>query len=184
MVSHPGSSAGGRDSIDLPLAEEGRTARRTGAQAWQGLALSEAAVRLGTRGPSDEGVLRIRWLDGGPHGPPVLPAGRRGKPQEGSGAPPDVSLTSPISEHQTLYFCKFNGANGIRTRDLLLAKQALSQLSYGPALGVPSRITVPAERRCGPVRRAARLPDTGENRLPGVNQAISVPSSPQAINVP
>jgi hypothetical protein len=26
-----------------------------------------------------------------------------------------------------------NGANGIRTRDLLLAKQALSQLSYGPA---------------------------------------------------
>jgi hypothetical protein len=24
------------------------------------------------------------------------------------------------------------GANGIRTRDLLLAKQALSQLSYGP----------------------------------------------------
>ena len=25
-----------------------------------------------------------------------------------------------------------NGANGIRTRDLLLAKQALSQLSYGP----------------------------------------------------
>src|ERR1700733_5860861 len=26
-----------------------------------------------------------------------------------------------------------DGANGIRTRDLLLAKQALSQLSYGPA---------------------------------------------------
>jgi hypothetical protein len=26
-----------------------------------------------------------------------------------------------------------SGANGIRTRDLLLAKQALSQLSYGPA---------------------------------------------------
>jgi hypothetical protein len=25
-----------------------------------------------------------------------------------------------------------SGANGIRTRDLLLAKQALSQLSYGP----------------------------------------------------
>ena len=27
-----------------------------------------------------------------------------------------------------------SGANGIRTRDLLLAKQALSQLSYGPVL--------------------------------------------------
>ena len=28
--------------------------------------------------------------------------------------------------------CKFNGANRDRTDDLLLAKQALSQLSYGP----------------------------------------------------
>src|SRR5437588_11238496 len=28
-----------------------------------------------------------------------------------------------------------SGANGIRTRDLLLAKQALSQLSYGPDPG-------------------------------------------------
>ena len=27
-----------------------------------------------------------------------------------------------------------SGANGIRTRDLLRAKQALSQLSYGPGL--------------------------------------------------
>ena len=27
---------------------------------------------------------------------------------------------------------KFNGADEVRTRDLLLAKQALSQLSYGP----------------------------------------------------
>jgi len=35
---------------------------------------------------------------------------------------------------QNLPFCRpfFNGANRDRTGDLLLAKQALSQLSYGP----------------------------------------------------
>jgi hypothetical protein len=29
---------------------------------------------------------------------------------------------------------RFSGANGIRTRDLLHAEQALSQLSYGPEM--------------------------------------------------
>ena len=35
----------------------------------------------------------------------------------------------------TLAPCAFGGANRDRTGDLLLAKQALSQLSYGPADG-------------------------------------------------
>ena len=38
--------------------------------------------------------------------------------------------------HRPADIRNFNGANGIRTRDLLLAKQALSQLSYGPSHAV------------------------------------------------
>jgi hypothetical protein len=51
----------------------------------------------------------------------------RWDPRRTAGRP--VARTMADSSH-----CA-SGANGIRTRDLLLAKQALSQLSYGPDSG-------------------------------------------------
>ena len=73
---------------------------------------------------------------------------------------------------------KLNGANGIRTRDLLLAKQALSHLSYGPALGVPSSTSIPAEHPCGSARRAGSRPS--EDRMP----AYGRPSRARAARPP
>jgi hypothetical protein len=45
--------------------------------------------------------------------------------------------------------CRYflNGASRSRTGDLLLAKQALSQLSYGPAVGI--LVGGPGAERCG-----------------------------------
>ena len=40
-------------------------------------------------------------------------------------------LREPLSKHRTLVLC-FRGDNEIRTRDPLLARQVLSQLSYTP----------------------------------------------------
>ena len=39
---------------------------------------------------------------------------------------------TPGAEKRLICWCSFYGANRDRTGDLLLAKQALSQLSYGP----------------------------------------------------
>ena len=61
---------------------------------------------------------------------------------------------------------RFNGANGIRTRDLLRAKQALSQLSYGPAHGRLPATTIPARRHFGSGRRTPSPPTPGETEFP------------------
>ena len=44
-------------------------------------------------------------------------------------------LREPLSKHRTLVLC-FRGDNEIRTRDPLLARQVLSQLSYTPRVGL------------------------------------------------
>ena len=78
-------------SLDAALVGEGRSARRAGIQAWPRLALAQAEVCLRSHGPAAQGALRTRRLEGGPDRAPVLPAGRRGTTQEGSGEPPQGS---------------------------------------------------------------------------------------------
>ena len=86
--------------VDAALVGEGRSARRAGIQAWPRLALPEAEVRLRPHGPAAQGALRTRRLEDGQDGAALLPAGRRGTAQEGSGEPPQSSRLRPISGNQ------------------------------------------------------------------------------------
>ena len=67
------------------------------------LALPEAEVRLGPHEPTAEGALRTRWLEDGPNGPAVLPAGRRGTAPEGPRGAPGSPLLRQFSGNQTAY---------------------------------------------------------------------------------
>src|SRR5437764_13031039 len=64
-----------------------------------------------------------------------------------------------------------HGANGIRTRDLLLAKQALSQLSYGPGVGASLDVSRRSRNRAG---GAARTRGGRARGRPGGTQALSL----------
>ena len=91
----PARALGSLDELQpragLCLVEQGRAARGTEAQARKRLALAQAEVCLRPHGPAAQGALRTRRLEGGPDRAPVLPAGRRGTTQEGSGEPPQGS---------------------------------------------------------------------------------------------
>ena len=91
----PARALGSLDELQpragLRLVEQGRAARGTEAQARKRLALAQAEVCLRSHGPAAQGALRTRRLEGGPDRAPVLPAGRRGTTQEGSGEPPQGS---------------------------------------------------------------------------------------------
>ena len=87
----PARALGSLDELQpragLCLVEQGRAARGTEAHARKRLALAQAEVCLRSHGPAAQGALRTRRLEGGPDRAPVLPAGRRGTTQEGSGEP-------------------------------------------------------------------------------------------------
>ena len=91
----PARALGSLDELQpragLCLVEQGRAARGTEAHARKRLALAQAEVCLRSHGPAAQGALRTRRLEGGPDRAPVLPAGRRGTTQEGSGEPPQGS---------------------------------------------------------------------------------------------
>ena len=78
------------------LVEQGRRPCGAGTQARAWLALAEAEIRVRPHGPSAEGALRTRWLEGGPDGFALLPAGRYGTTQEGSGKPPEGPHLIPV----------------------------------------------------------------------------------------
>ena len=86
--------------VDAALVGEGRSARRAGIQAWPRLAFPEAEVRLRPHEPATQGALRVGWLEDGQDGAPVLPEGRRGTAQDGSGKPPQSSRLIPIGGNQ------------------------------------------------------------------------------------
>jgi hypothetical protein len=90
------------------------------------------------------------------------------EPSEGSNARPHLSLTTPICRNFA------DGANRDRTGDLLLAKQALSQLSYGPR-GTDSNASPPATPRdpCMPLAADPGLGTTaGEPGAIAANGAL------------
>ena len=139
------------------------------AEAGQGLALTQAEVRDRPDGRAAQGTLRARRLEDGPDSPAVLTAGRRGTAPKGPQGAPDRRPLSTngghkFGRHRPAKTRNFNGANGIRTRDLLLAKQALSQLSYGPAHAMLRRRKArKAETRLCPPQIA--VPGSGTYRI-------------------
>ncbi len=81
--------------------------------------------------------------------PTWIPAHVRSTPLEGSG-----------------------GARRDRTDDLMLAKHALSQLSYGPSLGLSAQACVPCSSAGGDVRRLG-YPAHGRGRPVGLANAVA-----------
>ncbi len=79
----------------------------TGAEAAAGLAFAQAEVRQRPDGPAAQGALRAWRMEGGPDGPALLPAGRRGTTEEGSGQPPERSRLTQgsIGGSQTAGVC-------------------------------------------------------------------------------
>ena len=82
------------------LVEESREPCGTRPEARQRLAFPEAEVRLRPHEPATQGALRVGWLEDGQDGAPVLPEGRRGTTQDGSGKPPQSSRLIPIGGNQ------------------------------------------------------------------------------------
>ena len=113
------------------------------AEAWPRLALPETEVRLRPHGPAAQGALRTRRLEGGQDGAPVLPAGRRGTAQEGSGEPtqrfaPEANQRESIGGNPVRDTRKFNYPNQIR---ICLASAASPSFPANPVSGTPSTNT-------------------------------------------
>ena len=99
------------------LVEEGRRARRSGAETRLWLALAEAEVRLRSHGPAPQGPLRTRRMEDGQDRPPVLSAGGRGTTQGGARKPPESSDLSPIGGNQTAGIRPVNLVSSMITTD-------------------------------------------------------------------
>ena len=145
---------------------------------------SARSLRLG--GPRGDRRSRERQWDGS--SPRSSPPSTRARRTTGSG--PRWTSRAPATA---------SGARRDRTDDLLLAKQALSQLSYGPARrrfyrgGRVSHSSTNAPRRCSP---AAAEPKTGGHRqralcwgtggahsvrLPRIGLTAGAPPSPASL---
>jgi hypothetical protein len=112
------------------LARIAAAARRRASRPTGSISVSRSLSSLGTGFAGRPGLPRGR--DANPFRLPAQPAEPRSASERDPRAPKTPKAQPPLGELGRFDLRQDGGANRDRTGDLLLAKQALSQLSYGP----------------------------------------------------